>query len=237
MDPKNKLALYPCGDWLMQELADNRGETGSASVIKMMKTPVISSIIDSVNSYSAGQEARLPNISDDATLSAVIDYVDGRIDTLPEGVTEAEVAFVAQARNIISSQADMHMVYAPEFSDAKVLANKFLVYMASDEGIQLLKDNCIGGFAPYKYEYQNLSVTEQSIYDATKEGIFVGDYQFHELFYFAKAKSIALSSAAGTMDSYITKPTRVFKTAEELNNEFLKENSGAKWESLISQIS
>ena len=237
VDPKNKLALYPCGDWLMQELQDNSGESGAASTIKMMKTPVISSIINSVNSYSAGQEARLPNISDDATLSAVIDYVDGRIDTLPEGVTAAEVEIVAQARNIISSQADMHMVYAPEFSDAKVLANKFLVYMASNEGIQLLKDNCIGGFAPYKYEYQNLGVTEQSICDATKEGVFVGDYKFHELFYFAGAKSTALTGAAGTMDSYIVSPVRVFETAEELTNEFLKENSGAKWDSIISKIS
>ena len=236
VDPKNKLALYPCGDWLMQELKDNSGETGSASTIKMMKTPVISSIINSVNSYSAGQEARLPNISDDATLSAVIDYVDGRIGTLPAGVTEAEVAFVKQARNTVSSQADMHMVYAPQFSDAKLLANKFLVYMASDEGIQILKNNCNGGFAPYKYEYQNLNVTEQSIYEATKEGVFVGDYKFHELFFFAGARSTSLSSAAGTMDSYITSPTRVFKTAEELTNEFLKENSGAKWDSIISKI-
>ena len=237
VDPKNKLALYPCGDWLMQELKDNSGETGAASTIKMMKTPVISSIIDSTNGYSADQEARLPNISDDATLSAVIDYVDGKADALPAGVTEEEAAFVKQARNTIASQADMHMVYAPEFSDAKGLANKFLVYMASDEGIQLLKENCIGGFAPYKYTYENLSVTEQSIYDATKEGIFVGDYKFHELFFFAGAKSTSLSSAAGTMDSYITSPARVFNSAEELNNEFLKENSGAKWDTIISKIS
>lgn len=237
VNPKNKLALYPCGDWLMQELKDNSGETGDASVIKMMKTPVISSIIDSVNGYSADQEARLPNISDDATLSAVIDYVDGKVDTLPAGVTDAEVAFVKQARNTVSSQADMHMVYAPEFSDAKALANKFLVYMASNEGIQTLKDHCVGGFAPYKYEYQNLSVTEQSIYDATKEGVFVGDYKFHELFFFAGARSTSLSSAAGTMDSYITSPVRVFQSAEELTNEFLKENSGAKWDSIISKIS
>jgi hypothetical protein len=109
--------------------------------------------------------------------------------------------------------------------------------MASDEGIQLLNDNCIGGFAPYKYEYQNLSVTEQSIYDATKEGVFVGDYKFHELFFFAGARSTTLTGAAGTMDSYITSPVRVFKTAEELTNEFLKENSGAKWDSIISKIS
>ena len=237
VNPKNKLALYPCGDWLMQELKDTSGETGDASVIKMMKTPVISSIIDSVNGYSADQEARLPNISDDATLSAVIDYVDGKVDTLPAGVTDAEVAFVKQARNTVSSQADMHMVYAPEFSDAKALANKFLVYMASNEGIQTLKDHCVGGFAPYKYEYQNLSVTEQSIYDATKEGVFVGDYKFHELFFFAGARSSSLSSAAGTMDSYITSPVRVFQSAEELTNEFLQENSGAKWDSIISKIS
>ena len=235
VDPKNKLAFYFCGDWLMQELQENGGANGSASVIKMMKTPVISSIINSTNGYSVDHEARLPNVNDDATLSAVVDYVDGVSDTLPAGVTEDEVTFIREARSIMGSNNDLHSVYAPAFSNAKTLANNFLIYMASDEGIQLFKDNCVGGFAPYQYEYEGLNTTEQSIYEATKDGTFVCDFKYHELFYFAGAKAINLGMS-GTFDSYITSPVGQFADAQALNQQFIDDNSGIKWDTLVDRI-
>lgn len=236
MDSKNKLAFYFCGDWLMQEIQDNSGAGSTASVVKMMKTPVISSIIDSTNSYSVDNEVRLPNVNDDATLSAVIDYVDGVSDTLPAGVTDSEAEFIRSARNTMGSNNDIHSVYAPAFSNAKTLANKFLIYMASDEGIQIFKDNCIGGFAPYHYTYEGLSATEQSIYDATKNGTFVCDFKYNELFYFAGAKAINLGMS-GTFDSYITSPVGQFANAEALHQQFVDDNSGIKWDALIGRIS
>ena len=236
VDSKNKLAFYFCGDWLMQEIQDNSGTGSTASVVKMMKTPVISSIIDSTNGYSVDNEVRLPNVNDDATLSAVIDYVDGISDTLPAGVTDSEAEFIRSARNTMGSNNDIHSVYAPAFSNAKTLANKFLIYMASDEGIQIFKDNCIGGFAPYQYTYEGLSVTEQSIYDATKNGTFVCDFKYNELFYFAGAKAINLG-ISGTFDSYITSPVGQFANAEALHQQFVDDNSGIKWDALIGRIS
>ena len=236
MNSKNKLAFYFCGDWLMQEIQDNSGTGSTASVVKMMKTPVISSIIDSTNGYSVDNEVRLPNVNDDATLSAVIDYVDGISDTLPAGVTDSEAEFIRSARNTMGSNNDIHSVYAPAFSNAKTLANKFLIYMASDEGIQIFKDNCIGGFAPYQYTYEGLSVTEQSIYDATKNGTFVCDFKYNELFYFAGAKAINLG-ISGTFDSYITSPVGQFANAEALHQQFVDDNSSIKWDALIGRIS
>ena len=236
MNSKNKLAFYFCGDWLMQEIQDNSGTGSTASVVKMMKTPVISSIIDSTNGYSVDNEVRLPNVNDDATLSAVIDYVDGISDTLPAGVTDSEAEFIRSARNTMGSNNDIHSVYAPAFSNAKTLANKFLIYMASDEGIQIFKDNCIGGFAPYHYTYEGLSATEQSIYDATKNGTFVCDFKYNELFYFAGAKAINLG-ISGTFDSYITSPVGQFANAEALHQQFVDDNSGIKWDALIGRIS
>ena len=236
MNSKNKLAFYFCGDWLMQEIQDNSGTGSTASVVKMMKTPVISSIIDSTNGYSVDNEVRLPNVNDDATLSAVIDYVDGISDTLPAGVTDSEAEFIRSARNTMGSNNDIHSVYAPAFSNAKTLANKFLIYMASDEGIQIFKDNCIGGFAPYQYTYEGLSATEQSIYDATKNGTFVCDFKYNELFYFAGAKAINLG-ISGTFDSYITSPVGQFANAEALHQQFVDDNSGIKWDALIGRIS
>lgn len=200
-----------------------------------MKTPVISAIIDSKNGYSIDQEARLPNVNDDATLSAIVDYVDGKTDTLPAGVTEEEVTFIREARNVIGSNNDIHAVYAPAFSNAKTLANNFLIYMASDEGIRLFKENCIGGFAPYKYEYEGLSVTEQSIYEATKDCTFVCEFKYNELFYFAGAKAMNLGMS-GTFDSYITSPVGEFADAEALHQQFIEDNSGIKWDTLVDRI-
>ena len=76
----------------MQELKNNE-VVASDSVIKMMKTSVISSIINSTDSYSGSTDKRLPNITSDAILAQVVDYVDG-VGELPAGVTEEEVAII-----------------------------------------------------------------------------------------------------------------------------------------------
>lgn len=231
---KNNYAFYPCGDWLMQEL-ENNSTIESDCVIKMMKTPVISSIIESTNSYSSDQAKRLPNITSDTILSQVIDYVDGN-GKLPKGVTEEEVAIIKEARNTVGSKALDQVAYAPVFSNAKTLADNFLLYMASDEGIQILKEHCDGGFAPYDYEYDvsKLSVTECSVYEATKNAIYVDDFKYHELFYSAGVNSLT-AGTADTLDGMFCKPNGL--TGEEINQEMIEAFSGVKWDNYISKLS
>ncbi len=100
--------------------------------IRMMKMPVISSIID-----------RTPSISDDATLSAVIDYADGTADTLPDGVTAEDAAIVAEARSMMAE------LVCREFIITKNAANKdqikqFLAYLTSDRAQLIAAQNCNG---------------------------------------------------------------------------------------------
>lgn len=228
---KFNYAFYPCGDWLMQELKNN-STIESDSVIKLMKTPVISSIIDSTNSYSRGQEKRLPNITSDEMLSQVIDYVDGNGE-LPAGVTEEEVAFVADARNAVASKALEHVAYAPAFSNAAELADEFLLFLASDEGIKIFKENCIGGFAPFDYEFKDLSVTEQSVYEATKNAIYVDDFCHNELFYRAGISGTN-AGTSDTLESLLCKPNG--KTAQELFDMMIAAYGGAKWATYLTAI-
>ena len=229
---KNNYAFYPCGDWLMQEL-ENNSTIESDCVIKMMKTPVISSIIDSTNSYSSDTSKRLPNIGSDEVLSQVIDYVDG-VGELPSGVTEAEVEIIREARNISGSMATNQIAYAPSFSNAKTLADEFLLFMASDEGIQIFKENCNGGFAPFTYEYSNLNVTEQSVYEATKNSIYVDDFYYNPLFYSAGVKALT-AGTADTLDGMFCKPNGL--TGEEINESMIKAFEGKKWDNYLSKLS
>lgn len=229
---KNKYAFYPCGDWLMQELKNN-STIESDSVIKMMKTPVISSIIDSCDSYSSDQTKHLPNIKSDKVLSQVVDYVDGN-GKLPKGVTEAEAAYVKAARNMVGTKGMEHIVYAPAFSNAKTLADQFLLFLASDEGIRLFKENCVGGFAPYNYEYSDLDSTEQSVYEACKEAIYISPYNYKPLFYSAGVKALS-NGSPDTLDGLLCKPDGM--TGEEIHQSFLDAYSGVKWDSYLSKIS
>lgn len=228
---KNNYALYPCGDWLMQELANN-STIEADSVIKMMKTPVISSVINAVDGYSSEQTKRLPNVTSDEVLSQVVDYVDGNGE-LPAGVTEAEAAYVKDARNMVGSKALEHIIYAPAFSNAKTLADEFILFLASDEGIKLLKDNCAGGFAPYDYEYSELSATEQSVYEACKEAVYVDDFNYTPLFYSAGVKALS-NGTSDTLDAMLCKPNGM--TAEEINQSFIDAYSGVKWDGYLDKI-
>lgn len=228
---KNNYAFYPCGDWLMQELKNN-STIESDSVIKMMKMPVISSIIESTDSYSGSADKRLPNIKSDKVLAQVVDYVDGKGD-LPAGVTEDEAAIVKEARNVMGSKGTDHIVYAPAFSNAKTLADDFLLFMASDEGIKIFKENCIGGFAPYDYEYSDLETTEQSVYEATKTAEYVDDFRYHKLFYIGGINA-QTAGTSDTLDGLLCKPNGM--SAEELHESFLTAYSGVKWESYLSKI-
>lgn len=228
---KNNYAFYPCGDWLMQELKNN-STIEADSVIKMMKTPVISSIIESTDSYSGSADKRLPNITSDAVLAQVVDYVDGN-GTLPAGVTEEEAAIVKEARSVMGSKAFEHIVYAPEFSNAKTLADEFLLFMASDEGIKIFKENCIGGFAPYTSEYDDLDVTEQSVYSATKDATYVGNFRYNRLFYLGGISAVT-AGTSDTLDGLLCKPNGL--SAKEIHESFITTYSGVKWDSVLSKI-
>ena len=74
------------GDWLEREMINNYPN----AQIKMMKTPVLSSVIEKCDTI---------NDDDDATLSAVIAAIDNGA-TSYAGVSETDFAYIAEARNM-----------------------------------------------------------------------------------------------------------------------------------------
>lgn len=231
MIQENKYAFYVAGDWLMQEVQNNT-TVELDSTIKMMKAPVASNILEATNSYSAGKEKRLPNITSDEMLSQVVAYVDGEGE-LPAGVTEEEVEYIRSGRNMVATLAPTHTVFAPVYSNAKALADKFLLFMASDEGIQIFKDNCAGGFSPfqYAYDYEKLHETEKSIYDCTKDAVYVGFYRVGDIFSKANVQPYNLNTYFVDMMT-----AKNGQTPEEYNNVFLTEYSDDRWSTYLNRL-
>ncbi|MBQ8658793.1 MAG: extracellular solute-binding protein [Clostridia bacterium] len=86
----------------------------------MMRFPIASGIIN-----------RLDSVNDEATLRAVIDYVDGVTETKPAGVSDADIEEVADARGMTSMFTGGGMVI-PKTSANKKGAKDFIRFMCSD---------------------------------------------------------------------------------------------------------
>ena len=143
-----------CGDWFdmeMKELIDDIVSNGGKVYnIQMMKTPVISAIID-----------RLTTVKDDATLSKVVKAVDGGAESF-EGVSEEDFKIIKEARNILYSVGNYHTAVIPEYAKNVELAKDFLRFMATDKANEIysVKTGGSGLFFEYDLETKNPSIYE-----------------------------------------------------------------------------
>ena len=227
---KNNYAFYPCGSWLPNEVISGN-DVKYDSVVKMMPTPIISSIIESTDSYSGSDDKKLPNITSDAILSQVVSYVDGKGE-LPQGVTEEEVQVVREARKITATIGEGTIV-APAYSNAKTLADAFLLFMASDEGIQIIKENTYGSFPAYKYEYSELDATEASIAQIVDDAILVDNVHYHPLFYRGGLSGLT-TGTTGLLDALLCKPNGM--TGTEIFEKIVDTYNSTAWSNILQKV-
>lgn len=124
--------------WMLEEqIAANNPQE-----IRMMQMPVASQIIK-----------RTPSIETDTELRLVIDYVDKVLDgesaTKPEGVTDADIEIVKEARSTCGLYMAGGMVI-PKAANNKAGAKDFIRYLASDEAAVIAAQNTNGtDFLPF----------------------------------------------------------------------------------------
>ena len=140
------------GDWIENETTPYHKE---GQLIRMMKTPVISSIVEKLSFYDEeGNMEAFDNI-----LSIMVKFIDLGYDynetatqVIQDGadITEDDYNIVKLARNTIS-RVGGHGMYIPDYADAKELAKDFLLFLASDAGIESMMSN--GIYSSYMYDY------------------------------------------------------------------------------------
>ena len=213
-------AMYPNGDWLEQESV----LTGN-SEIAMMKTPVISSIIET-----------LETVKTEEALREVIRYVDGETSTINDGYSNADIERIAQARNMVATSHGLgHTCWVPAYTNAPTLVEKFLLFMYSDEGMKLYKENCAGGFLPATCDYSGIELSpfEQSVYAMSENIVAVGTNSKSPIFNEGGAQVWGLTNgkpdaafSLGTDSAYYATPyefyERSFKTLSQWENILIK---------------
>ena len=155
-----KVAFYPCGDWFENEM----GEEMVNKNIRMMKVPVISSI---VNTFVETDKAM-----SDEQLSVIIAKIDAGTAYSKEeyGCEKSTYDKVFAARNTVSTNGELQQAVILKTSNKKDKAADFLRFMISKVGqscyAQELKGLHMGyGYDPTTDEEVEISPFVQSTLD------------------------------------------------------------------------
>ena len=179
------------GSWFELEMKEITDDPYSADYINpnndfyFLNTPINSAIVEKMDLYTHGTtEYSTLSASEKAAyntqLSAIVKAIDAG-ETSVAGVSENDFAIVKEARTCKSTLGG-HVAFVPENSDAKDLAKDFLMFMASDKGIETFMRATKGVSTAFKYQidynselFQSFSPLQQKrIKDTSIEDWYVG---------------------------------------------------------------
>lgn len=167
--------MQPNGDWFVNEMKNVADEDENKFDIRIMRTPVISEIIEKCSD----------TIPDEATLLKVIDVIDGNADRdTIQGVSDDDYEIVSTARKVNYGLGGSMQMYIPVYAAAKDMAKEFLKFIISDEGINIYMDHTEGNQFPFKYDlkanterWNALSEFQKDCYNYKNDGIFYQNYK------------------------------------------------------------
>lgn len=152
---RGKAVYHMNGDWFDNEMKTKKAEVkehdGVEYDIKMMRTPIISAIVDKTPSIKELATAR--GITNDQALSMVVKAVDAHQNGV-DGVTEEDYEIIKEARSIIHSIGPNHTAFIPSYALGKNVAADFLLFMATDEANEIYAKATGGATLPFKYNIE-----------------------------------------------------------------------------------
>lgn len=125
------------GSWLASEMAS----VGGIEKFKMMRTPVISAIVETLSTVKSEGELRKVITAIDSVVDGTKkaeDFKDGK-NYVVEGikVSEADWNRVFEARFSVPNNYSGENAYIPSYSNSKDGAKEFLKFLYSDEGYKI----------------------------------------------------------------------------------------------------
>lgn len=233
--------IQPCGDWFSNEmkyLAEGYKALGYDDEIGMLKTPIISSITD-----------KLDTIKTDELLRQVIDEIDeGKTSSSIAGVSQKDFDRLLEARGILYCGTGASLGVIPSDASAKELAIDFLRYFGTDRAQRIYAINTLGGRLAFKYnfkedapeEYNRLMSESKSTFSLQADCIDIANAS-NARWLPRSTKSPLVAYGSFSVMVYGTNELTAFlngsKTAQEIWQDaitYYSENNNARWNTALS---
>ena len=161
--------FYANGDWFAKEMEKQRNDAiqfgDKVYDIRMMKTPIISQIIEKTPSITNDEELRVVIRAIDkgfATLSAATDAVAEfsdadmalfeRMENSSTGAKDYKK--IVEARSIVHAIGPNHHAVVPSYALGKEIAYDFLLFMATDKAQEIYMNATGGASLPFEYDVE-----------------------------------------------------------------------------------
>ena len=227
------------GDWVDSELKDFReglvSVNGSADTVKLMRTPVISSII-----------TKTDTIPDDATLSAVVAAIDAGEDGYGE-VSAEDFALIKDAREVVYSIGPGHNAFIPSYASGYGPAIDFLRYLATDKANEIYIRSTGGASLPFNYNVQTENPELFSQLSPMQQGrleyfsqMEVDILPSQASFPLVRYGGLSLSASGNPMEDFTGgKSAGNYSSVAEMVHEreysYWTDNNNANWNNCLSQ--
>ena len=235
-------ALMANGDWLECEMSTVR----FTDTIKILKTPVISALIahDDLKNVTTDEElAFLVREADKADEDENYGYAQAKAaysEEFGKQLTEKEYTRIFEARNT-KARLGGHLAHIPSQSNNIEAAKDFLIFLATDKGIEIMMKNT-GGFTPYIYDvqkknpalYEEMSSIQKSHADLMKNGIMMIDEASYPLNYYGGVLPLQQHNALERLFMSQNEADRI--GAVEIFNQicsYFQDNNGARFETAL----
>ena len=224
------------GDWLYNESKEQFDS--SPYTFRMMKSPIISSIIN-----------KTPTIKSETELRDVIAKIDEGKKTAAEAgldaVSEEDYQRILQARSVTYALGPGCSTFIPNYAKGKGIACDFLRFMATDKAQVIYGQTTGGASLPFTYDikknnpdvYQTFSDLEKSRYEMFNESVHgstvlpYGDN--YPLSKFGGLKEWTTFALNGTIMQYVAAGTATGSTSAQAafdrDIEYWTNNNSQKW--------
>lgn len=238
--------MMPNGDWFETEMRSNYGEDKNHYDIKFMKTPIMSSIVETMDLYTHGT-TKYTDLSEternayDAKLAEIVTAVDnGATDSL-EGVTQKDIAKIEEARKAIIGISS-HDAMIPSYAKAKGVAKDFLRFLATDISCESFMAATNGASTAFNYDvktknptlYASFSNLQKERAEMALNGITSTASYHSKLAYWGGLSSFAKTEMLETV--FVAQNETDRKSASKIfqdDIDYYTENNGENWDNLL----
>lgn len=203
-------AMTVNGSWLMNE-------TGSEASVNMMKTPVISSIVEKLENTKMS----------DATLSSIIKEIDAGA-TSSKSCSTNDFAKIKEARGLVYNNGSESYIFSPSYSDCQEGVIDFLKYFHS-EASTLLYDETLKLPSPIKLS--DSSALDTSSYSTWTKQMFnlAGDDSI-PLFIPVNRSYIYKDNGLNEMARIMTAQSFIASNSDD------RKNADQVWSTLVARV-
>ena len=229
--------MMPNGDWFDTEMkaAGDAYQSTKNYELTIMRTPVISSIIEQCTS-----------ITNDAELASVVQCVDEEKSYTDAAASynaaygktlkEADYNRINEARRVMY-RLEGHEAYVPSYSSAKDLAIDFLRFMSTDISIGQFMESTGGCVTSFKYDAENsagwdsFTALQKAHVKYFESGVQMPAFTSFKLHYYG---SLAPLTQTPQLDlAFVNESAAARKTPEQIINDDYSKFNNSEFEALL----